>query len=214
MQSKAGKLNPACPLAWLKEKKERNKREKKKFSSLEFRTIFYWQCKFFIHDLIFLSNFFQKISQLFYQVKLHKLDKSIFKPKIPLEYSFSHFNINIWKRMYYHDSMWPNSQLTHEYLFSSRSYWLSIFQPAGEKFPFYEIRIYLSFPCGSAGKESACNVGDLDLIHGLGRSLGEGKGYPLQDYGLENSMDCIVHGVSKSCTWLSDFHSLHLTEYI
>ena len=43
--------------------------------------------------------------------------------------------------------------------------------------------------CGSAGKESACNAGDLDLIPGLGRSLGEGKGYPLQYSGLENSMD-------------------------
>ena len=48
------------------------------------------------------------------------------------------------------------------------------------------------FPGGSAGKESACNVGDLGLIPGLGRSLGEGNGYPLQYSGLENSMDCIV----------------------
>ena len=45
------------------------------------------------------------------------------------------------------------------------------------------------FPCGSADKESACNVGDLGLIPGLGRSLGEGKGCPLQYSGLENSMD-------------------------
>ena len=56
----------------------------------------------------------------------------------------------------------------------------------------------LDFPCGSAGKESACNVGDLGLIPGLGRSSGEGKGYPLQYSGLENSMDYIVHGVTKS----------------
>ena len=55
------------------------------------------------------------------------------------------------------------------------------------------------FPCGSAGKESACNVGDLRLIPGLGRSPGEGKGYPLQYSGLENSMDSVVHGVAKSC---------------
>jgi len=47
------------------------------------------------------------------------------------------------------------------------------------------------FPCGSAGKESTCNAEDLGLIPGLGRSPGEGKGYPLQDSGLENSMDCI-----------------------
>ena len=62
------------------------------------------------------------------------------------------------------------------------------------------------FSCGSAGKESACNAGDLGLVPGLGRSPGEGKGYSLQYSGLENSMDCIVHGVMKSWTWLSDFH--------
>ena len=56
----------------------------------------------------------------------------------------------------------------------------------------------LGFPGGSAGKESACNAGDLGLISGLGRSPGEGKGYPLQYSGLENSMDCTVHGVAKS----------------
>jgi len=55
-------------------------------------------------------------------------------------------------------------------------------------------------PCGSAGKESACNEGDLGLIPGLGRSPGEGKGYPLQYSGLENSMDYIVHGVTKGQT--------------
>ena len=51
----------------------------------------------------------------------------------------------------------------------------------------------MGFPCGSAGKESACNAGDLGSIHGLGRSPGEGKCYPLQCSGLENSMDCILH---------------------
>ena len=64
----------------------------------------------------------------------------------------------------------------------------------------------MGFPCGSAGKESACHAGDLGLIPGLGRASGEGKGYPLQYSGLENSMDCIVHGVAKSQTQLSDFH--------
>ena len=62
------------------------------------------------------------------------------------------------------------------------------------------------FPCGSAGKESTCNAGDPGLIPGLGRSLGEGKGCPLQYSGLGNSMGCIVHGVAKSQTQLSDFH--------
>ena len=59
---------------------------------------------------------------------------------------------------------------------------------------------------GSAGKESACNVGDLGLIPGLGRPPEEGKVYPVQYSGLENSMNCIVHGVTKSQTQLSDFH--------
>ena len=57
--------------------------------------------------------------------------------------------------------------------------------------------VFLGFPCGSAGKESAHNAGDLGLIPGLGRFLGEGKGYPLQYSGLENSMDCIVHGIAE-----------------
>ena len=66
----------------------------------------------------------------------------------------------------------------------------------------------LGFPCGLAGKESACNEGGLGSIPRLGRErgrekAGEGKGYPLQYSGLENSMDsvdCIVHGVAKSWT--------------
>ena len=58
----------------------------------------------------------------------------------------------------------------------------------------------LGFPCGSAGKESACNARNLGSIPGLGRFPGEGKGYPLQCSGLENSMDFIVHGVTKSQT--------------
>ena len=58
--------------------------------------------------------------------------------------------------------------------------------------------IFLGFPGGSDGKESACNAGDLGLVPGLGRSPGEGNGYQLQYSGLENSMDCIVLGVAKS----------------
>ena len=105
------------------------------------------------------------------------------------------------------------------------------------------------FPDSSVGKESTCNAGDPGLIPRLGRSAGEGIGYPLQyswaflvaqlvknlpamwetwirslcwedspgegkgyppQYpGLENSMDCMVHGVAKSRTRLSDFHFLH-----
>ena len=58
----------------------------------------------------------------------------------------------------------------------------------------------MGLPCGSAGKESTCNRGDLGLVPGLGRSLGEGNGYPLQYSGLENPMDHIVHEVAESDT--------------
>ena len=60
--------------------------------------------------------------------------------------------------------------------------------------------VFLGFPGGSVGKESACNVGDLGSIPGLGRTPGEGKEYPLQYSGLENSMYSIVHAVTKSQT--------------
>ena len=56
----------------------------------------------------------------------------------------------------------------------------------------------LGLPCGSVGKESTCSVGDLGLIRRSGRCPGEGKGYPLQYSGLENSVDCTVHEVTKS----------------
>ena len=67
--------------------------------------------------------------------------------------------------------------------------------------------VFLGFPCGSPGNEFAYSEGDLGSIPGLGRSSGEGKGYPRQYSGLENSMDCIDHGVAKSQTRLSDFHN-------
>ena len=63
-----------------------------------------------------------------------------------------------------------------------------------------------SFPDSSAGKESTCSAGDPSSIPGSGSSPGEGIGYPLQCSDLENSMDCIVHRVTKSRTQLSDFH--------
>ena len=56
---------------------------------------------------------------------------------------------------------------------------------------------YKGFTCGSAGKESTCNEGDLGLTPGLGRSPGEGNGYPLQYSGQKNFIDYIVHGVAK-----------------
>ena len=63
----------------------------------------------------------------------------------------------------------------------------------------------MGFPCLSAGKESACNVGDLGWVPGLGRSPGEGKGYSLWYSGLENSMDYIVHGGRKELDTTEQF---------
>ena len=67
------------------------------------------------------------------------------------------------------------------------------------------------FPCGSIGKESACSAGYLGSTPGLGRSPGEGKGYPLQYSGLEISTDWIVHGVTKSRTQPGNLH-FHRTD--
>ena len=81
--------------------------------------------------------------------------------------------------------------------------------------------VFLDFPCGPAGKEFACNVGDPGSTPGLERSPGEGKGYPLQYSGLENSMDCIyspwghkesdmTERLSLSCTHTKDDkHGFH-----
>ena len=69
---------------------------------------------------------------------------------------------------------------------------------------FLEVLLPCGLPGGSDGKESPCNVGDLGSIPGLGRSPGGGHGKPLQYSYLENSVDCIVHGVAKSQTQLSN----------
>ena len=70
--------------------------------------------------------------------------------------------------------------------------------------------VFLGFLCGPAGKESACNAGDLCSIPGLGRSLGEWKGHPLQYSGLENSMDYLSMGLQRvGDDWVT-FSSLKL----
>ena len=69
--------------------------------------------------------------------------------------------------------------------------------------------VFLDLPGGSAGKESAHNAGDLGSIPGIGRLPGEGRGYPLQYSGLENSMNCIVHMVAESDT--AEQLSLHFS---
>ena len=86
--------------------------------------------------------------------------------------------------------------------------------PVSRREALWHIMIYLQkslegFPRKrSAGKESTCSAGDPSLIPGSGRSPRERIGYPLQYSGLENSMDCIVHGVTKSQTRLSGLHTL------
>ena len=99
------------------------------------------------------------------------------------------------------------------YLMSQCLFFLSFLTKLREyssKQPSFVGSYWMGFPGGSAGKESSRDAGDLGSIRGLGRSPGEGKGYPLQYSGLENSMDSIVHGVTKSQTGLSNFH-LHFT---
>ena len=75
----------------------------------------------------------------------------------------------------------------------------------------------LGFPNGPSAKNLPANAGDIrdtGQIPGLGRSPGEGKGYPLQYSGLENSMQCIVHEVAKGRTWLSNFHFRFTCRYV
>ena len=76
--------------------------------------------------------------------------------------------------------------------------------------------VFLGFPCGSAGKESSCYVGDLGSIPGLRRSLGEGKGYPLWYSGLENSMDSWLDRRESDMTewlWLSLYRTVQLLQH-
>ena len=65
----------------------------------------------------------------------------------------------------------------------------------------------MGFPDSSVDKEASCNAEDPSLIPGSGKSHGEGIGCQLQYSGLENSIDCVVHGVAKSRARQSDFHS-------
>ena len=79
-------------------------------------------------------------------------------------------------------------------------------------FGFYNM--YLASLVAQLVKESVCSVGDLGSIPRLRRSSGEGKGYPLQYSGLENSMGCIVRGVAKNWTRLNDFHFSLSCKYV
>ena len=81
-------------------------------------------------------------------------------------------------------------------------------------FIFLKVIFIMGFPDSSVGKESACNAGDPGSIPGLGWSPGEGIAYPLQYSGLENPRDCTAYAVTKSQTWLSDFHYLYRYTFI
>ena len=104
-----------------------------------------------------------------------------------------------------------SGRILHHFSVLNKQYNTADHTMSGLKVPWRKDRlptpVFLGFPCGSAGKESSCNVGDLGSIPGLERSPGEGKGDSLQYSGLENPTDhVIVHGVAKSRTQLSDFH--------
>ena len=96
----------------------------------------------------------------------------------------------------------PDNSVGKESTYNAGDSWVRNMCWRRDKLP---IPVFLGFPGGSAGKASACNSGGLGSIPGLGSSPGEGKGYPLQYSGLENSLDCIVHGVAESQTQLSNF---------
>ena len=126
-------------------------------------------------------------------------DKSLISGKAGLHYNLS---ISCNSKEILPKSCFPLFPMSHLLCFEIRA-WVWKICRRRDRLP---TPVFLGFPCGSAGKECACNVGDLGLIPGLGTSPGEGKGNLLQYSGLENSMDCIAHGVSRSQTQLSDFH--------
>ena len=109
-----------------------------------------------------------------------------------------------WKAMRELDSVFPDNSVGKESACNAGdprfNFWVRKICWRRDRLP---TTVFLGFPCGSGGKESACDTADLGLILGLGRSPGEGKGYPFQYSGLKNSMDCIVHEVGKCPTQLS-----------
>ena len=90
-------------------------------------------------------------------------------------------------------------QLSHPYMTTEKTIALTI-QNFVSKVMSLFFNVLSRFVISSVGKESVCNAGDPSLIPGSGRSAREGKGYPLQYSGLENSTNYIVHGVAKSQT--------------
>ena len=93
--------------------------------------------------------------------------------------------------------------------FCRQEYWSGLPFPSPRDLPHPRIKLTspaLQADFSPSGKEYACNVGDLGSVSEWGRSPEEGNSYPLQYSSLEKSTDCIVHGVAKSWTQLSDLH--------
>ena len=97
-------------------------------------------------------------------------------------------------------------QPTTDWNFHSQSVKSTLAKPLDPEGWLYYIILVRDFSIMGFPWGSTCNAEDLGSIPGLWRSPGEGKGYPLQYSGLENSVDYIVHGVTESWTWLSNFH--------
>ena len=130
----------------------------------------------------------------------------IFRESDQREYHFFRSPTYLWAYLYSvaWSHMWFNHSSKYWYLWiSSQDKGFLSQRLLSHLFHYFN---YLGLPCGSIGKESTCNAGNLDSIPGFGRFPTEGKGYPLQNSGLENFMDHIVHGVAKSWTGLRDFH--------
>ena len=110
----------------------------------------------------------------------------------PLQYSWASFVAQLVKNLPVMQETWIWSLGWKDLLEKEEGTWVGKISWRRKRVP---TPVFLGFPCGSAGKESTCNAGDLDSIPRLGWSPGEGKGYPLQYSGLENSMDWIVQVV-------------------
>ena len=147
-----------------------------------------------------------------FQILSNLLDGGICIWKLSLNLKFILSNQSLWCYVMFHPNVnyHPlNFQLEKDETISNVKSPLSLQSETLLMIGVYNLHSFnkkKGFPGGSADKESACSAGDLGSIPGLGRFPGEGKGYPLQYSSLENSMDCIAHGVAKSQTRLSDFN--------
>ena len=146
--------------------------------------------------------FVTKLKYQLSEASIHKSRKAVFLTFLGIPQNFICPNDWMECRIYLRVFNWASliTQLVKNRLQRRRPWsdsWVGKIRWRRDRLP---TPVFSGFPCGSAGKESTCSVGELGLIPGLGRSPGEGKGHPLQYSGLENSMDCMVHGVTESDT--------------